>query len=146
MVLWCHDRGTAGTCVGSSGQRTLRAPKPGWSNCALLRAVTQSAFPPARTWLAGGNLHGQSFAMSPFARGHEMLAHADNIGMTLAVLAGATCDRTILVGAVPTGSDEGALWTRPAVAAIVAAIARKAIVTDFCVLLVVVMVLPLRLG
>jgi hypothetical protein len=73
-----------------------------------------------------------------------MLAHADNIGMTLAVLAGATCDRTILVDA--TGSDEGALCTRPAVAAIVAAIARKATVTDFCVLLVVVMVLPVRLG
>jgi hypothetical protein len=75
-----------------------------------------------------------------------MLAHADNIGMTLAVLAGATYDRTILVDAFRTGSDEGALWTRLAVAPIVAAIARKAIVTDFCVLLVVVMVLPVRLG
>ena len=94
----------------------------------------------------GTMIHGQSFAMSPLGRGHEMLSHADNIGMTLAVLAGATCDRTILVGAFWTGSDEGALWTRPAVAAIVAATARKAIVTDFCVLLAVVMVLPVRLG
>jgi hypothetical protein len=76
-----------------------------------------------------------------------MLAQAANIGMTSALLAGATCDRTILVSAFPTaGSDEGALWTRPEVTAIIAAIAREAIVTDFCVLLVVVMVLPLGLG